>query len=443
MSGLRDTVHSHSLFTSSRLYSLYSDFRKLKEVNPDGYEANLTAWNSLIDELFQKGLFQHTFILDTKNLEESLTLSSYGKPLCLALVLEELVRSNDLIPYAEFIDRKDSIYLKRWVKPFLKQFINHYIYDTSYKLSDRNNNLKVDKLISKKTLELFESELLKELTQKKSVTAQLFHREELKNYINSLNIKLFSRENRVIHLSDLDFDIFLKYLERDSNKIRVCGDVVKFDTEQITDQDISILEIKSLVIKITKSNDLLSDKINSATLALKNLVKQKSYNKELSFNLLKSRKIAENSLAKQISSLNQLESIIYKIDESATNIQLLDALQKGTIILKGLNTQIGGVEKVESIIDELEGEKYKVEKITERINDLSKGDEIDNNDLEVELDELLKQETNQKLSVVDEERHTEEDISQKLRQLKLEPTSVKIKEDQHEDIEESLNTQLS
>lgn len=44
MMSLLDFILSQPSFTETRIPSLYSDFRRLKDSNPDGYEANVNVW---------------------------------------------------------------------------------------------------------------------------------------------------------------------------------------------------------------------------------------------------------------------------------------------------------------------------------------------------------------------------------------------------------------
>lgn len=427
MSKIRECVSSHSLFTSSRLYSLYSDFRKLKEVNPDGFEANLIAWKSLIESLFQKHVFRDTFVLSTEGLLEELTLANYGKPLSLNIVLDHLIASGDLIPLKPYQQRTDSIYSKKWVRPVLNWTVNRFLFDTSYKTGDKKHNLKPDQLISKKSLE----EYVKELEKKRGAedvsghSHTVFTKLELQSYLNSLGIYLFGES---VQLSELDYQILLTYLSRDVNKVKIKENVVKFGSEEISEEDISIAEIKTTLKSLNSKSDELQFKIQSLSEKLQESLKNKN-NKDLSLNLLRSRKLAEKSLATQMSLTSQLESVMYKIDESSSNVQLLKALENGTVILKSLNTQIGGVDRVEKIIDNLEEEKGQSDKIASELYRL--GPDVDDEEVEAEFEEMLSQEkkkSTESKNTGKESRLFEKDLAEKLAQLEISPNGIEKEE---------------
>lgn len=422
MSKVRDCVTSHSLFTKSRLYSLYSDFRKLKEVNPYGYEANMIAWKSLVDTFFQKQVLKDIFVLSTDGLLEELTLAEYGKPMSLDLVLDELIATGDLIPIKQYKQRTDSIYSRKWIRPMLSWTVNRFIYDTSYKIGDRKHQLKSDKLISKKLLE----DYVKELENKTALenlsthSRNVFTKFELISYLNALNIHLYGK---IVKLSDLDYDILLTYLERDVNKVKFKGDIVKFGTDEVTEEDESIAEIKSTLKSLNSKTEELQQKLDNVSLRLKESLRNKN-NKELSLNLLRSKKLAEKSLSTQLSLTNQLESVMYKIDESSSNVQLLKALENGTVILKSLNSQIGGVERVEKIMDDLEEETYQNDKIAAEFNRLDT--QVDDSEIEAEFEEMLSQEKGRQKPEYYTES-SENELVDKLQELKLAPNEIDSK----------------
>ena len=64
------------MLPESRLRSLYSDFRDLKQLNPDGYDANIIQWKDYLI----KEVWNDTIIVNGQNLLEYLSISPYGPP---------------------------------------------------------------------------------------------------------------------------------------------------------------------------------------------------------------------------------------------------------------------------------------------------------------------------------------------------------------------------
>lgn len=402
---IQDAIAQNKLFTETRIPSLYSDFKKLEQINPDGYEANLIAWKSLIQQLFHGGHLSNCFVLDTTGLLDELTLAHHGKPMCVDLVLETMVKAGDLIPWSVWTSSHDGIYAKHWVKPVVSWAINRFVWDTSYKLSDKKG-LKADKLVNKSMLEGYTKELFKLISNKRHEL--LFEKDQLRHFLNEHPVAV---EGVKRELSDLDYEVLLTYLKRDLHKVQIRDGIVKFGEDEITPEDIGICEIKTTIKRLEDRNNELQSKIDSTSVKLKQSLANKS-NKQLSLNLLRSKKIAEQSLSKQLASLTQLESVMYKIDESSSNLQLLNALEKGSAVLKSLNTQLGGVERVEAIMDEIEDQKYAADKITEEITRLD--EQVNDEEVEEELAKMLAEETSK-------DKETEE-IAKKLEGLEIAPS---------------------
>ncbi|GEQ71744.1 hypothetical protein JCM33374_g5430 [Metschnikowia sp. JCM 33374] len=78
-------------FKESRLASLFSDFSRLKDINPEGYEANVAAWDALLLQCLRIHTFHSTIALPSNMLSDTLSSPQYGPPKSLALVLSILI----------------------------------------------------------------------------------------------------------------------------------------------------------------------------------------------------------------------------------------------------------------------------------------------------------------------------------------------------------------
>ena len=74
--------------------SLYSDFTVQRHTNPDGYTANVAAWEEALQEAARAGLLHapcdahDTFLLKTgEDLLQSLETKEWGRPLALDAVI--------------------------------------------------------------------------------------------------------------------------------------------------------------------------------------------------------------------------------------------------------------------------------------------------------------------------------------------------------------------
>ncbi len=106
----------------SRLPSLYSDLSLQRQTNPDGYSANIQAWQIALSHAALAGHLpcsaSSPSVLTLQTSEQLLSaLSSrqYGRPLGLGAVIDESVRTGKMIPRSEFLVSKKSIYARSWV----------------------------------------------------------------------------------------------------------------------------------------------------------------------------------------------------------------------------------------------------------------------------------------------------------------------------------------
>lgn len=76
--------------TTDRLQSLYSDFSKLKTLNPYGYEANVNYWRAVILNCNLHGYLttkEYSCFIDRSEISELFYRPGKGMPLCLDHVM--------------------------------------------------------------------------------------------------------------------------------------------------------------------------------------------------------------------------------------------------------------------------------------------------------------------------------------------------------------------
>lgn len=80
-------------FTDRRLPSLYSDFRKIKDSNQEGFDANITTWKATLKEALTSGTVfpDATLISAGSSLLEKFDSSMYGRPLALDCVFVSIL----------------------------------------------------------------------------------------------------------------------------------------------------------------------------------------------------------------------------------------------------------------------------------------------------------------------------------------------------------------
>ena len=182
-----DLVKASPLFTFKRTVSLYSDFRRLKESNEDGYNANVAAWKAILTATVSPTHHIYpdiTLLSASDELVNAFYTPENGRPLALDVVLDELVQDQTFVPLSRYLDLNQSIFYdatKYWSGWAWNKFksvsrlgtISNLVYSTSpWKSSNRSGGLKTEKYVYVKTLDQVSSGVLKKL---KSAEYELNH----------------------------------------------------------------------------------------------------------------------------------------------------------------------------------------------------------------------------------------------------------------------------
>ena len=119
---------------------------------------------------------------------------------------------------------------------------------------------------------------------------------------------------------------------------------------------------------------------------------------------LKSKKVAEMTLSQRYETLDQVEGVYGKIEQAADQVAVIRIMEASTGVLRSLHSQVGGVEKVEDVVENLRDEMGKVDEIGQVIEEAGRGNTvIDEDAVDEELEALERQERAEK-----EEQEAEE-----------------------------------
>uniref|UniRef100_A0A8H7N6V7 Uncharacterized protein n=1 Tax=Bionectria ochroleuca TaxID=29856 RepID=A0A8H7N6V7_BIOOC len=157
-------------------------------------------------------------------------------------------------------------------------------------------------------------------------------------------------------LSEQDIDVLLRFLAREKRTVEYDGQTVRIKgggdgDRKLTDEDATVASIKELTANLKHQISLLSTRVEELEQTARSAVMRK--HKISALAALKSKKIAEASLASRYTTLNQLEEVANKIQQAADQVQLLKVMESSASVLKTLNAATGGVEKVDSVMDRL------------------------------------------------------------------------------------------
>lgn len=154
--------------------------------------------------------------------------------------------------------------------------------------------------------------------------------------------------------------------------------------------DINIASLKSLVVGLNVQLEELTRKIskydNKARLALAN------QNRVIAMSSLRSKRLYGSILGRRYETLAQLEEVLTKIEDAADHIEVVRVMQASTKVLRGLDLEIGGMETVENVLEELKTEMNQVEAVSAIINETAQANNfVDESVINEELEALEEQ----------------------------------------------------
>lgn len=146
--------------------------------------------------------------------------------------------------------------------------------------------------------------------------------------------------------------------------------------------------MKTLISNLIEQVAHLESKIKELSLRAKDALTNK--NRVVALSALRSKKMAENNLKQRTDTLLQLEDVYMKLEQAADQIDIVRVMEASTGALRSLHAQVGGVERVEDIVEELRDEMAKVDEVGNIINEA--GPAVDEDELDDELAAMENQE---------------------------------------------------
>jgi charged multivesicular body protein 7 len=220
-----------------------------------------------------------------------------------------------------------------------------------------------------------------------------------------------------------DFDVLLRFLERDKEVLVYDKDTVKLraagEEKMITQEDATISSLKSLITDLEAQTHVLEKRVEALGVQAKEAVEKK--NRVSALAALKSKKLAETTLGKRYATLSQLEEVFVKIEQAADQVELVRIMEGSTKVLAGLNKQIGGVERVDDIVEQLREQMGQINEVGDVLAEPGK-EGVDESEVDDELEameraEKEKQEEAEQKAKEETERREAEETRKKLAEL--------------------------
>ncbi|PSR90605.1 Snf7-domain-containing protein [Coniella lustricola] len=410
-------VEHEPSFRKARLPALYSDFRGQRTTNPDGFEANISAWKRGLASIAREGLAgtsnpNHVVLSADESLLRALESKQYGRPLALGTVIREAAQKQDLIPLQAFLSARNSIYYKSWASiPWnIAAWGFEQLGLTGAFTFGSDDHLPGGQFVIVVNLELAAMAVLEHGSALTSRFERTFSKAQFQTEIGAMLV-----EGQ--RLSDTDTEVLLKFMSRDKGILLYDGKTVKLKTpgvqeNKITAEDETIASLKELAQYLEHQTMVLEKKIEELTNTAKEAVAKK--NRVSALAALRSKKLAETSLQQRFATLNQLEEVGAKIAQAADNVQLVKLMDSSTGVLKDLNAQAGGAERVEEIVDHMREQMTQADEVSSILAE--QGQVVNEGEIDDELEDMLQEKRREEEAVeraareAEERRHAEDRV---------------------------------
>ena len=361
---------------NERMNVMFAPLRH-KELNPESWNSKILFWGSLIDKWC---LNNKKCSITVEELEKAFQRDG-NTPHCLQEVLSECVRTGLVVDQGRFvasITPKDT--WGGWVKSVG--------WGAVQSLGDRVVGHSPSSLVVPQVAE----KLIEEMFSK------------LKNVEPMLKLKHFQflSEENLQDFQDSDSRVLFEFLcakklvavtvvqNTKIFKISLDNSIVAFD-----ETDVGIIKLHQTLGILDKDIESLENEVKNLGAKVKQLLKSNSRQSAKSF--LQRQKIVEKSLEKKLNQKLNTESILDEILGAESNKKVVDSYKAGLDALKAaLNDK--SLENVDDLMDEIGDTFSKGDDLTTTLSKNVLDDSIDTIDLEQELSDLSREESDLDLS---------------------------------------------
>ncbi|RNJ56489.1 hypothetical protein D7B24_007209 [Verticillium nonalfalfae] len=409
MGDLADYLTSNDpSFRKARLPALYSDFRSQRTLNPDGYTANLSAWRAALARLAWDAQLPDPATSTTPPrllltvddaLPAHLQSRQFGRPLALGTVVREALDGGDLVPVPDFLARKESIYAKTagWgAVPW--SVASWAARQLGFGNGGGGTSAAEDKMpkgtyVVLPNLEKAGGLVAEQAAARASDTR--FERTFTRRHFEracAADLAVAGQKDRALPRRDVD--VLLRFLARDKGLVASDGQTVRIRVEgedaAITEEDAAVAQLKALVEDLKHQTTLLAARVDTLAADAKAAVGRR--NNAAAMRLLREKKTAEATLGKRGAALLQMEEIAARIQQARDQVQFVKVMEGSAGVLKQLNAEVGGVERVEGVVDALREQMADTDEVGRILASAGEVEAIDDGEIDDELRALEKAE---------------------------------------------------
>jgi charged multivesicular body protein 7 len=398
----------------ARLPALYSDFTSQRTLNPDGYAANVAAWKHglasavLAGRVPSRSANPSHFALELdETLLRALETKQLGQPLALGAVLAEAVANGEMMPRKQFLASRESIFHKSW-SGLGWSAVQWGLRQTGL-VGGPGNTMPRGQFVVLANLE-DGAKAFDAAARDRGASSRFDRTFSLSHFRRAFERSLLPGNDQ--KLSDDDFELLTRFLSRDKGVLATDGHTVvrirdsPAEDATITDEDRAVASLKALMEDLTRQTETLGQRIEALQASAQEAVRRK--NTVAARAALKSRRLAEANLAKRFATLGQLEEVAAKIEQAADNVQFVSVMESSADALRGLNAKVGGLERVDAVLDNLREQMGEADEVGNVIAE-GAGPVIDEAEVDDEFEALLAA-----------ERAREEEKERKVREAQME-----------------------
>ncbi|KAK0119581.1 hypothetical protein ONS95_011021 [Cadophora gregata] len=403
---------NESQFRKTRLEDLYSDFGKSRSINPDGYQANITAWLQALSHATLAGHMPSTSsspdllsITISTDLVYALETREWGVPSALGTVVREGLKTRQWIDVQEFALARESIYQKGWALPVpsIGDVLGWGLRQLGF--GGGEEKLVKGQVVVLENLEWVGKEVVKRTDGVRGRVERIFSRDAFRETYGDVT----GKENM---LSEADMELLLKFLERDKAVLSYDGQTVKLKASNekmpgpITAEDATIASLKTLIKDLEVQTKVLAKKVDELAATAKDAVTHN--NRVSALAALRSKKLAETTLTKRHATLAQLEEVFSTIEQAADQVELVRVMEASTSVLAGLNKEVGGVERVDDVVDQLREQMSQVDEVGNVITEVGHVNAADDEEVDGELEAMERDEREKRVRKEEMEKEQKE-----------------------------------
>ena len=126
-------------------------------------------------------------------------------------------------------------------------------------------------------------------------------------------------------------------------------------------------------------------------------------NRIIALSALKSRKLSESALQKRSDALARIEEVLNGVAQAASDAEVIKSLEGGANALERLNKDIGGIERVEKVMDRVRDGIEESEDVGRVIAEMGSA-RVDEDEVQEEFDAMLKAEEKERKRQAEMER---------------------------------------